>query len=232
MANPSPDNRPHLHALTGLRFFAALWVVCHHYVKLLPQHNAVTTMLALGPYAVDLFFILSGFVLAYVYAGRDHKINLKAYVNARLARIYPLYIIGIGISIPLIWFTQTGVVIRAHALPILLSFFAGVQAWYPLDSWLELNNPLWSLSVELFFYAVFPLIIPLCYTAASRRSFALPACLLLVGCYVFANSRCYEAAAAIFPSSLHSEIPIWGWHPLVNLPLFILGALLGSLFIQ
>ena len=88
---------PHL---TGLRFVAALWVLAHH-LSFLPLGayerwlTAVRPVLAAGPLGVDLFFALSGLVLARSYLerwdGAPGAVDVGRYVRARLARVWPLY---------------------------------------------------------------------------------------------------------------------------------------------
>jgi peptidoglycan/LPS O-acetylase OafA/YrhL len=81
--------------LTGLRFFAALYVVLfhqettfaagHHFSK------PLLTFLGHGYLAVSLFFVLSGFVLTYNYADRWSETRFSKFLLSRFARIYPVY---------------------------------------------------------------------------------------------------------------------------------------------
>jgi peptidoglycan/LPS O-acetylase OafA/YrhL len=82
-----PRERPNIPALTGLRGVAAAWVALFHLTVGVP-------ILRHGDLGVDVFFILSGYVLTYVYAGK--LANSAAYfgfIRARLARIYPLHLV-------------------------------------------------------------------------------------------------------------------------------------------
>ena len=60
--------RPTLHALTGLRFFAALLVVFSHFPELIPISSLHAGLDRQGAAGVTIFFVLSGFVLTYRYA--------------------------------------------------------------------------------------------------------------------------------------------------------------------
>src|SRR4051812_42705039 len=65
--------KPSLDALVGIRFLAAMHIVMHHYVIMVPEFRAgapewLRRLVAAAPSSVDLFFVLSGFVLAYNYA--------------------------------------------------------------------------------------------------------------------------------------------------------------------
>jgi peptidoglycan/LPS O-acetylase OafA/YrhL len=87
-----------LPALTPLRGVAALWVVLYHYTfQRLPSLNseAYTHLVQKGYLAVDMFFLLSGFVLTHVYHDafnvRDRR-NYWKFISARIARLYPLHL--------------------------------------------------------------------------------------------------------------------------------------------
>jgi peptidoglycan/LPS O-acetylase OafA/YrhL len=111
----------------------------------------------LGYLGVSFFFVLSGFILVYVYSGR--QIQKRRFWQARFARIYPVYLFSLIVSIPaLIMFSP--MTRQAHltflaltANPLLL------EAWFPrlLFTW---NPAAWSLSAEAFFYLVFPFVLP------------------------------------------------------------------------
>src|SRR5579863_1305776 len=90
------ERRP-IRALTGLRFFAALHVVFYHYaVGLLPY--PLSSVAKNGYVAVGLFFVLSGFVLAYNYA--DRPMDIRTFWTARFARIYPAYLLAFVLIAP------------------------------------------------------------------------------------------------------------------------------------
>jgi Acyltransferase family len=88
----------HLASLTPLRGVAALWVVLFHYCWHFPAVHAdrYTGAVYKGYLAVDLFFMLSGFVISHVYHGAfARRITVRRYrdfLKARVARIYPLHL--------------------------------------------------------------------------------------------------------------------------------------------
>jgi peptidoglycan/LPS O-acetylase OafA/YrhL len=146
--------------LTGLRGVAALYVVAFHYLDGLTLSSPGKTFLAHGYLAVDLFFVLSGFVMALSYARmfRD-GFSLSAYrkfLGRRLARVYPLYLAATLIALFLIllgWLPY----IRSRSLGI--TFIANlfmIQAWGVSAS---LNSPGWSISTEWAAYLLFPLLL-------------------------------------------------------------------------
>ena len=90
---PAPKSRE-IRALTGLRGIAALYVVFFHANGLHAFPSVVRPFVSHGYMAVDLFFILSGFVMAMTYGGLFENgfnfNNFKTFLLLRLARIYPL----------------------------------------------------------------------------------------------------------------------------------------------
>jgi peptidoglycan/LPS O-acetylase OafA/YrhL len=140
--------------LDGLRGIAALGVMLFHFnLFYLPQ--AHLPFVGRAYLAVDLFFLLSGFVMAHVY-GRLLASNWRAhwleYGRARFARIYPLFavttltmVLVVALShMPLVFVSFSG---RSLALqPILLQQWASGLSW---------DYPSWSISTEAESYVVF-----------------------------------------------------------------------------
>jgi peptidoglycan/LPS O-acetylase OafA/YrhL len=224
MANTKID------ALTSLRFFAAAAiVVCH-----CPGHFGFPTTLG-QPFelaqGVSFFFVLSGFILSLVY-GRDLSeaptwgARLK-FIVARFARIWPLHV--------------TTLVIMAFLLPDkwLASFTPGhlfcsltlIQAWIPeFATSFAFNSVSWSLSAELFFYLMFPLLIlnykqnwwkNLAYTFGAVLFFAVLSKVLKLPeltnygvsyhelMYVSPFTRLFEFALGISVFALSERIKSW-----------------------
>lgn len=223
------STRPTLSSLTGLRFFAALWIVCHHYVDR-PDCTFIKNFLKEGPRAVPLFFILSGFILTYVYAASSGRFSMRAYFQARFARIYPIYVLGIAAGIPIMLHSDEGLYFRNHTAAVLVSTFTGVQAWFPLPSFLKINIPLWSLSAELFFYVLFPFLLPAVYRLCMKKCGATVLVIASLWSYSLFQKHIYIIGSRIYPGSAE-EWPVWGWHPVANLPLFTFGMTLGCIYL-
>jgi peptidoglycan/LPS O-acetylase OafA/YrhL len=114
--------------------------------------HGLFTLIRGGYQAVTTFFALSGFVLTRSYAAALwNRRNTLRYALARAARVYPVYLLSLAVVAPFIVADQTPRKAGYLAAHLLL-----VQAWLgaiPVN-W---NTPAWSLSCEMFFYAVFPL---------------------------------------------------------------------------
>jgi peptidoglycan/LPS O-acetylase OafA/YrhL len=184
-------------ALTGLRFVLALWVILHHLtgkgMMLEPWMHSLppgARALVRGGYlAVGTFFVLSGFVLARSYSSTSwNRRSLVRYGIARVARVYPAYLLSLMIVLPFIydWIFFTNRAASDKAAQIANYSFV-LQGWMPKLSvfW---NTPAWSLSCELFFYLCFPLAITCLGTRTWPRilltiaaCLALPALLIAIG---------------------------------------------------
>lgn len=160
-----PRPRPHLDALTGLRFFAAAYVVTYHYAaQALQGAPALARNInGGGPTAVSVFFVLSGLVLAYGATddqGRCAKPPRRFWLD-RFARIWPLFAVAAIAAMPLDlgrlrheWATPGAAAYVYMVVHTVLALLL-VQAWVPFLA-VTANGPGWSLSVEAFFYVVFP----------------------------------------------------------------------------
>jgi peptidoglycan/LPS O-acetylase OafA/YrhL len=127
-----------------------------------------------GASSVSLFFVLSGFVLAHRYIGDDGTFGgpRARFWLGRVRRIAPAYFLAYALA--LTWMALHGGTNPLAALATL----GLVQAWWaPLAR--VVNSPAWSLSVEVFFYATFPVLAPPVYRWAQKRPAAVVAALLL-----------------------------------------------------
>ena len=155
---------PKIHALTSLRFFAALYVVFYHTVWTpYPSisHSSLTgRFYSLGIISVSFFFLLSGYILAMVYLKPDQPIQKRSFYISRFARIYPLFLLTLVLDTPNLLFERISHYGLASAvLKTSVTFTANLmmlQAWF--GGLRGIDNPNWSLSVETVFYLIFPLI--------------------------------------------------------------------------
>jgi peptidoglycan/LPS O-acetylase OafA/YrhL len=172
-----------------IRFGAALVVVFSHcwliFFPGLPLHWP-------GPGAVIVFFVLSGFVIAYVTDGRDR--TLGGYALNRLSRLWSVSIPALCFGLALFPFVQHSAFgpLPADSLPALGS---ALNAAFLGEVWFSsvappLNGPFWSINYEAWFYAIFgawtylprPVKGP---AACALAALAGPKILLLMPCWLF-----------------------------------------------
>ncbi len=145
-------------SLTSLRFFAALAIVIHHmsdfglaapFMNTLPLDNGVS-----------FFFMLSGFVMFLVYADLNGAPARKAYLVARIARIYPLHIVTFALLFVLLDGNPGAAGVgEATWLSGILNVLL-LQAWIPIGTvFFGFNSVSWTISVEMFFYVAFVLLV-------------------------------------------------------------------------
>lgn len=220
--------RAQLPHLTTLRFFAAFWVLGFHTIPRAADDGAWNAFWGRGWMGVTFFFVLSGFILAYTYGATATTVDRRQFWVARVARVYPLYLFALLFSIPQLWHTvgefgtQGEVVSGARLAGIVVSSLAMLQAW--VDSWVCVwNCPSWSLSVEAFFYALFPFLLPLIATRMGRR-FLLIGTIAGLGISLSASS-----GAAV--GALAQEASMSSLNPLARLPEFLLGLWLGGVYL-
>jgi peptidoglycan/LPS O-acetylase OafA/YrhL len=148
-----------LPALTSLRFFAALWVLLFDYWG--SSGWAWPAAIARGQLGVELFFVLSGFILCHVYldAFGERRFAYGEFLWTRLARIGPVHLVtlaGIGLLAGLAAAAGMSSGDKVLVWPSLPAELTLTQAWglAPLGGW---NHPSWSISAEWFAYLAFPL---------------------------------------------------------------------------
>jgi peptidoglycan/LPS O-acetylase OafA/YrhL len=137
-----------LDQLTSLRFFAAVLIVIHHTMGCF---GLVRPTFAFD-HSVSFFFVLSGFILFYVYPELKNWKEIRLFWRARIARIWPLHFASFVLMVWLLAIPLSGDTALANLTLI--------QAWIPLSKYyFSYNGPTWCVSVELFFYLVFPLFV-------------------------------------------------------------------------
>jgi peptidoglycan/LPS O-acetylase OafA/YrhL len=221
---PAASRRDSLPALTGIRFFAAFYVVVGHALPWVEHRTVLAeplrTFLRNGYLAVCLFYLLSGFILAYTYSELAPGIqNYAKFWEARFARIYPVYLLSLLLALPF----------QFHALTLksALSVLLMVQAWNPLHpemmgAW---NYPAWSLSVEAFFYLCFPFI-QMRIVSMSRQAFQLLGGVALLVCILGHTPA--QGLGIWNPIAVSIPIPL----PIVRFPEFFLGMIMGNFFVR
>ena len=181
--------------IEGLRAYLAIWVVLDHVISLsgydAGQLSGITKALRSGWYAVDVFIIISGFVIFYLL---DHKReSYKAYIARRFFRLWPLFfflflvaipvsilsldnfnqvqtlfphsVVGDGVTASRIasWWEHLGTHLLLH-IPMLHGTVPDSLLPYAPSAFL---GPAWSISLEMQFYLIAPLVFA--YVTSGRR---------------------------------------------------------------
>ncbi|MGD9981786.1 MAG: acyltransferase family protein [Hyphomonadaceae bacterium] len=152
-----------LKPLTSLRFIAAFWVLLYHFKDHLGLGMGQFGLVADGYLGVDLFFTLSGFILAHVYlAGLEgRRFGYGGFLKNRIARVYPVHLTALAAMVVLFaGATAMGAGVgapEAFKWSDLPAHLLMVHAWGTTDA-VGWNFPSWSISAEWLAYLLFPLV--------------------------------------------------------------------------
>lgn len=202
--------------LTFTRFIAAILIVLFHFGRNTAPFNnpTISPLIGLAPAGVSYFFLLSGFILSSVYYKNTEDLNRKQYYLKRFVRIYPVYLLALLILISFLFLTNQFIDFKAVFLQIFL-----LQAWFP-NFIQTLNIPSWSLSVEIFFYLLFPFLI------ANLKQIRKKWLLILI------SLSFWFLSLVIYYYGLNSGLAInfFNYNPLLHLNSFVLGIVSYLLF--
>jgi peptidoglycan/LPS O-acetylase OafA/YrhL len=204
-------NTMRIEQLTFTRFIAAISIVIYHYgLNVFPFNiSFIEQLFSHANLAVSYFFVLSGFVLTIVY-GDKNKINFASFIRNRFARIFPLYLLGIILSI---FFGIVRLDLNIEDLILNLLF---LQNWIP-DKFYAINYPAWSLCAEFFFYLSFPLLFNYLYSKYKLSYLLLIVLFFMIVSVLFFN---------LFPTDYFRYLPI------LHLSQFMLGNIGGLIFLE
>ena len=159
--------RKQIEGLTALRGLAAIWVAFHHGFlslegALMPESSLWHNFVLRGWLGVDLFFILSGFIISYCYLGKvsiTDPLSCKSFIKKRFARVWPahaftlfLFAIAVTVASKLGKFSDPDGIYTIPKLVEQATMLNGVGLFEPVG-W---NAPSWSISSEFLAYMCFP----------------------------------------------------------------------------
>jgi peptidoglycan/LPS O-acetylase OafA/YrhL len=190
-----------IRALTGIRGIAALIVFFEHTRETLqmrgldlPVSDLAKRLVLTAGRQVDIFFVLSGFILALTYKSWFERSvtggNYLLFLRRRLARIWPLHAFMLVLTVALVVAAQ---VLHAHIMNGLDRFRFNtlpldvllVHAWpffsgSPTEE-MTWNPPSWSISIEALAYLVFPLFLWSTFNIRKRHPWMLVLAAIVVG---------------------------------------------------
>jgi len=212
-----------INALTGVRFLVAMLVFLFHFGASFSERigmpHFVSTFLHNGKVGVSIFFVLSGFILTYTYTQIfATKFDLKDFFVARFARIYPVYLLALIIMLPV--------------LPKVLDAWSVLCVLFMVQSWTSPFSSFggtwvmqaWTLSVELFFYLCFPMLLILMRHIKINMILVALSCVSLF--IVALGTPWIDPGVKFIPFLPKEMVPLL---PILRLPEFIFGMLVCKL---
>lgn len=185
-------------SLTALRGLAVLWVVIYHYKVFLRDYSinfsVFTKIVEVGYLGVDFFFILSGFIISYVYGevlSKPNKEEILRFLGFRFARIYPLHLAVLVICFLLISIFKINLNTDISFKSLMLNLL-NVHGW-GLVNYTSWNEPSWSISVEWFIYLIFPVLIILVSRVRRTISNIFFILLLTVGMFFYFKTNGFQS---------------------------------------
>ncbi|HPQ95003.1 MAG: acyltransferase [Thiothrix sp.] len=215
-----------LEQLTFTRYLAALTVLFFHFGGTVFPASVdwLAPIFMSGPTAVTYFYLLSGFIMAIAYYRPETTANAGRFKTgkywlARFARVYPIYLLVLLLMIVANFDTD-----GKDPVAVLLNLLV-LQAWVPGYA-LSINSPGWSISVEAFFYLIFPLLMMVQHRHMKR--------LLWLTLILWAVTQLIQIGLHNLPAYkphtlLHDFIY---YFPLMHLNLFLSGFLAGVWFVD
>lgn len=196
--------------LDGFRGLAVLVVVGYHAVKLVLEaqdlvHAGPAPLalwpLGLGKFSVDAFFVLSGFLIVTAW---DRRPEIGPFFGRRIRRLWPAYLLSVLVLVPLLRPATFG---SAGDVFLLLT----MQGYLADGLTSAINVPWWSLTTEVHFYLLVPLLAPLLHRRFARWALLAGACALSAWWWDTGHELT-GTAASLLPG---------------RLPQFLIGALVG-----
>ncbi|MFN5410089.1 acyltransferase family protein [Bradyrhizobium sp.] len=234
----SVNDQRFIGSLTGLRFVAAATVVVGHGAPSLARGALPELIAQVSSIGMTMFFVLSGFVLWLNYAKRFQSQSLRSalreFMIARLARLYPMYVV---VVLSIVTFLM---IVRGVSAPSLGFILTMTQAWFPVQNGTMLVavvpplQHLWSISVELFFYLLFPFVCLLFSGVDKLRTMIWIALanILLFAMTIIAFFTWGERVLQVIAPSLQHGGMQWltYYSPFLHLSQFVAGCLAAMIY--
>ena len=178
-----------LHQIDGLRAVAIILVVFHHSLNspLMALFNMNGYYLAsefskyLFSSGVELFFVISGVVLLRPYLRGERAFSNKIYFIRRIMRIWPPYIVAFMVTGFIVFIVTAYPTWFSESIPVRFSLFEWLKQIFIINIGTTYNGAWWSLNIEIIFYILIPLIIPLVLMVNKNKlSMAIILMLLLI----------------------------------------------------
>src|SRR6202522_4654630 len=180
------SGKEHFEVLDGLRGSAAFLIVVFHVFNYSFGFNRPWAPVKHAYLAVDFFFVLSGFVVAYAYDDRWTRMSILQFFRIRLIRLHPLVLIGATLGLLGYLFDPFGKMMKRGPLSLLLLAYLTCLLMLPsppvggrLHETQALNGPAWSLMQEYLGNIAYALILRRLRTITLAIIFGLSGLLLI-----------------------------------------------------
>ena len=178
-AAPPPPRPGYVDALTGVRALAALWVLAHHLnavvgprvltVGFAGIEIEITPLLTCGWVGVDIFFVLSGFLLTRqlldAYDSQARSVANRRFLLHRVLRVYPAYLVQIAVLLAVAWAAAGTAPAWVRHLPLHLAMLQSVTP----ASESAINGVYWTLTAEFWFYILLAFGVAALHSASRRH---------------------------------------------------------------
>jgi peptidoglycan/LPS O-acetylase OafA/YrhL len=206
------------------RFLAAISIVLFHFGSDIFPFNitSINNIFKNASFSVSYFYILSGVIMSIAYKNKG-ELAFKDYILKRFARIYPVYLLAF--TLYLFWRIATGSSLEGV---FILTSLTCSQSWIPKYA-LTYNYPAWSISVELFFYLLFPFLLNKVYKNHSIKSLLTPILIIFFTTQILFNTLLNTPFYNGFPSVNHNFL---FYFPIFHLNEFLIGNLAGLFLLK
>lgn len=198
----------HFRIFEAWRLMAALLIMVWHFMRYAPPgHEAASAGLYRLMPLMEMFFMISGFLIMLRYADvlMRERGGYMRFIIRRVARFYPLYLVTLGFFVVIAVAVHLGVVQtdapERYAFSALLPNILLIQAWGVTDT-LTYNYVAWSMSAEWFCYLLLPVIV-FTYRVAGKTGLAVTAILSIAALE-------YAVLAGIIPFPSWLRADTWG----------------------
>lgn len=216
MVSPGPPRADRVQALDGLRGLACLAVLGFHYLNrgpgLFPEIGPIRSWAFWGLYGVDLFFVISGFV---IFMTIQHS-SLRRFVISRAIRLYPLYWVCVVLTFAVV--TMAGLPGREVSVGEAVVNLTMLQEFFRVP---HVDGAYWTLTVEVSFYFCAALLLAVGAVSGRRVDFALAAWLTIALGVQLYNAVTNSHAADIL-------MRMFGWAPLFIIGIVLYGVWAGD----
>ncbi|MES2986029.1 MAG: acyltransferase [Patescibacteria group bacterium] len=191
-----PTNKPYFVGLDNLRAYAfALVFLSHMYFNFFPANEVYRKTFAHGEIGVQIFFVLSAFLIMYLSLREFSKtgtFSVLHFFKKRILRIWPVYFLVVAVSYLI--YILSGTTAQMSCTYMFLYFMGNtcmIQDFAHVGGALTIS-PLWSVSVEQQFYTIFPLLFLLAivvskkYAAKYKLLFCIIACIIPLVAIIYA----------------------------------------------